>query len=118
MKSLFSSIWEREIPIPCSCERRCCQLGSTFSDVKPLSLSKPICATRLKSVGPDIKALLIGPFFLFRLGERVGVEKDGAEKEGVEKDGILDEPPPVRFFLAGAMVSMIYQGMSSGAHQL
>jgi hypothetical protein len=72
----------------------------------------------LKSVGPDIKALLIGPFFLFRLGERVGVEKDGAEKEGVEKDGILDEPPPVRFFLAGAMVSMIYQGMSSGAHQL
>lgn len=93
IKSLFSSIWVREMPIPCSCDSKRSQLGSTFSDVKPFSLSKPMCATRLNSVGPEIRALLIGPFFLLaRLGERVG-----AEKEGVEKWGIFDEPPDLLF---------------------
>lgn len=94
----------REIPIPCSWLSKRSQLGSTFSEVKPLSLSKPICATRLKSVGPEIRDLLIGPFFLFFFGELVRL---GVEKDGVENDGNFEEAP-LRLFLAVSTCQMIF----------
>lgn len=65
MKSLFSSICDFDIPMPCNCVNKRSHDGSTFSEVKPFSASKPMCAMCLKDVGADMRDLLKNPFFFF-----------------------------------------------------
>lgn len=65
IKSWFFSICFLDTPIPCSCPSRRDQVGSTFSEVKPLSESKPMWATLRKADGAEIIILLIPRFFFF-----------------------------------------------------
>lgn len=67
MKPSFFSMSFRLTPILESCSSRDCQLGSTFSDVKPFSLEKPMCETCLNSEGDEIIDLsILAPPLLLR----------------------------------------------------
>jgi hypothetical protein len=51
------------IPMLLSCSSSNCQLGSTFSELKPFSLSNPMWATCLNPEGAPIMDLSMPPFF-------------------------------------------------------
>ena len=73
MKLSFWRISFSLMPRLPSCSRSACQVGSTFSELKPCSAEKPMCATCLKPEGAPIIDLSILPpeiaFFFLLLEE-------------------------------------------------
>lgn len=73
MKLSFCRISFSLMPRLPSCSNNACQVGSTFSELKPCSAEKPIWATCLKPEGAPIIDLSILPpeaaFFFFVLDE-------------------------------------------------